>query len=98
MSHRSPGRSLGLPAPQPLLLLLLLQLPWAAAAAQFYSSKGEQNEPSRIGGAARYPQRAPAAGQSPCKFAPRGVLGLTSWWGVWRVALQPCHRPARGGI
>ncbi|ERE66605.1 phospholipase B-like 1 [Cricetulus griseus] len=40
MSHRSPGRSLGLPAPQPLLLLLLLQLPWAAAAAQFYSSKG----------------------------------------------------------
>lgn len=32
MSHRSPGRSLGPPAPPLLLLLSLLQLPWAAAA------------------------------------------------------------------
>lgn len=47
MSHRSPGRSLGPPAPPLLLLLSLLQLPWAAAAV-LSSQAGEQNELLRI--------------------------------------------------
>lgn len=87
MCHRSHGRSLRPPSPLLLLLPLLLQSPWAAGAAEKHNSAGEQNARPRTRGAALHPQ--PTVGQSPSMFASRGVLGRISWWGTWKVTLQP---------